>query len=117
MKKILLAFTIALSGCSLTKYLPIDHDSGLTQLFAETVVSVERLNCSQIMPGDWVTAQLYARELSVYAEVRKDPQQENIAEIGNNLAKAAQSSNTCDRYLKIVKLRLQVVAKALGGRK
>lgn len=118
MKKSILFLTlIMLSGCSMMKYLPKKHDSGLAYHFSQTVVYVEQLKCENMIPGDWIAAQLYAREFGVYAELRDDPQQDNIKAISENIAKAAEKSSTCPAYLKVVKLRLQVVAKALRGRK
>jgi len=109
-----------LAGCAttdnLSKYWPRSHDSDLATMFVDAKISIDDLDCKESF--GWDEATHFTRRMSEYAVFRQDPQADNAKSTLENLKKArlAQNVSSCDRYLNVVKLRLEVIAKSWGTR-
>jgi hypothetical protein len=107
-----------LTGCAstnnLSKYWPRSHDSDLAMMYVDAKMSVDDLDCKEIY--GWDDASYLTRRMAEYSLFRQDPQSDNAKNAFDNLLKARVSENACDRYLNIVKLRFEVIAKSWGTR-
>ena len=116
MKKLLLIALIFLSGCStITSLWPKPHDPVMFDNLVSTKISVEKLNCED---KNWTDAENKIQHLKVYAELRKDPQANSIAQLQEAISKAKASDKKlfCDSILKINKTRIDVIVDAWRGR-
>lgn len=116
MKKILaLLLVVSLSGCAtISEYWPRSHDSDLAILFVDAKMNVDMVDCKH--SEYWDEALYLTKRMATYATFRQDPQAANANSAFENLGKARLSLNACDRYLNVVKLRLEVIAKSWGTR-
>lgn len=116
MKKLLaLSLVVMLNGCAaITEYWPRSHDSDLAVMFVDAKMAVDTLDCKHA--DNWDEAMFLTKRMSTYANFRQDPQSANANNAVENLGKARLSVNACDRYLNVVKLRLDVIAKSWGTR-
>ena len=117
-KVIMLLAVVGLTGCStLYKIMPTKYDPVLGGNYIELQIEVDELDCTDIN-GQFDMAAVDAKKLAEYSKFRNDPQLDNVVGIQSNLEKAsnAKSKAVCDNYLKLAKLRLQVVRQAWSGR-
>jgi len=82
MKKIyILLLAVTLSGCAavdwVKKVWPRAHDPQLVRQWVDTRTAIDDVDCEKT-PTGWALVVEPARKLSLYAEFRKDPQQENL---------------------------------------
>ena len=126
MKYIFFACLLLLSGCqtiqNVSSLLPRDHDPTLAGAFIETKIEINTLKCeTKDHPLEytlWTAARTSSNYLREYASFRKDPQQESADAVNTNLKKAheAEKLSVCNHWLKLAKIRLQVLEKAWGSR-
>jgi hypothetical protein len=119
MKKItVVLLALSLAGCStIVKLMPRAYDPVQGDLFVTTQLSVDQLSCSAPDAAKWKEAEFNAKKLGTYSTFRKDPQAENASAIESNLVKAdGKAGAVCESFLKIAKLRLEVVKTAWRGR-
>lgn len=83
-------------------------------LYVDTKMSVEQLSC--VHKDKWDDAEHNIKRLLEYTTFRNDTQVDNITSIRQNLTRAKESENACPRFLSIVKIRLQIIAKAWENR-
>ena len=123
MKKLAMILAcLSLVGCSsvssLSKLFPKPYDPVMGDLFVGLKIEITDLSCKEdAVPEKWHIAEFDARKLAEYSKFRKDPQADNAASIEKNLTSAAgKSPAVCDNFLKIAKLRLEVLNLAWSGR-
>lgn len=119
MKKLLIGLLIlSLTGCSsIVKLLPKQYDPVMGSMYIGLKIEVSDLNCKDNFVDKWAIAQFDAKKLAEYSKFRKDPQADNVASVEKNLNSAYGSSPAvCDNFLKIAKLRLEVLNTAWSGR-
>ena len=119
MKRILLLLSVlALQGCSvmaISAIWPKPHDPVMFDNLVSVKVAVDKLNCDD---KNWTDAENKIHHLKVYAELRKDPQANSIAQLEGAMEKAKLSTNKmfCDGVVKINKTRIDVIVDAWRGR-
>lgn len=114
MKKILVLFAaISLSACSFI--MPVPHDGALFDRLVTVHIEVNKLSCDD---RNWDKAIADVNHLKVYAELRGDPQAENIKNMEAALTKAQASKSVafCQSALKLQQTRIKVVEGAWKGR-
>ena len=122
MKKLaIVLLALSLTGCSsfgsLSKLLPKQYDPAMGSMYIGLKLEINDLTCKNEEPDKWRIAEFDARKLAEYSKFRKDPQADNAASIQKNLASASgKSPAVCDNFLKIAKLRLEVLNTAWSGR-
>ena len=121
MKKLSILLTaLSLTGCSslssMSKLLPKSYDPMLGSMYIGVKLDIDGLSCKDSTPDQWKIAQFDAKRLAAYSSFRKDPQADNALSVEKNLASAADKPTICDNYLKIVKVRLEILNKAWGKR-
>ena len=116
MKKYLLLLLITLSGCSLI--LPRPHDPALFDNLVSVKIAVDKLKCDPKDLNDWQTAADKIHHLTVYADLRKDPQAQSLIQLQEAVGKARDSKSNifCENILKINRTRIDVAADAWRGR-
>jgi hypothetical protein len=116
MKKLLFIVVIALSGCSLI--LPRAHDPALFDSLVSVKIAVDKLTCESKDLNDWQSATDKIHHLTVYADLRKDPQAQSLIELQTAVGKARDSKSNvfCENILKINRTRIDVAADAWRGR-
>jgi len=104
----------SLSACSII--FPIPHDSDQFSLLVDTKIEVDKLDCSDKTPWEYVIQDV--NKLAVYTQLREDPQAENISQLKDALVKAKDSNNVtfCEGILKVQKTRVDTVVNAWRGR-
>jgi hypothetical protein len=113
MKRILLILSVlVLQGCSVW---PKPHDPVMFDNLISVKVAVDKLSCED---KNWNDAENKIHHLKVYAELRKDPQANSIAQLEGAMEKAKLSTNKmfCDGVVKINKTRIDVIIDAWRGR-
>jgi len=115
MRKLLLVFLLALSGCSII--MPIPHDGAMFNNLVVVKMSVDGLDCNN-KDTSWDVAIHNIQHLKIYAIYRNDPQAKSITELEDAVVKAKTTQNVkfCESILKINKTRIDVVADAWRGR-
>jgi len=119
MKKILMVSLLYLSGCSsVMKLMPRPYDPVMGNMFIGLKIEINDLSCKEeTIPEKWKIASFDAHKLAEYSKFRKDPQADNAESIEKNLNSAyGKSPVVCDNFLKIAKLRLEVLNTAWSGR-
>ena len=119
MKKLaLIVLALGLTGCSsVMKLMPKPYDPVMGNMFIGLKIDINDLSCKDSSPDKWNIAEFDARKLAEYSSFRKDPQADNAASVEKNLTSAAgKSPAVCDNFLKIAKLRLEVLNTAWSGR-
>ena len=123
MKKLaLVLLAVTLAGCSsvssLGKLFPKPYDPVMGNLFVGLKIDITDLSCKEdAIPEKWHIAEFDARKLAEYSSFRKDPQADNAASVEKNLKSAeGKSAAVCENFLKIAKLRLEVLNTAWSGR-
>jgi len=119
MKKILMVSLLYLSGCSsVMKLMPRPYDPVMGNMFIGLKIEINDLSCKEeTIPEKWKIASFDAHKLAEYSKFRKDPQADNAESIEKNLNSAYNKSPAvCDNFLKIAKLRLDVLNTAWSGR-
>lgn len=120
MKKIILSFAIvSLTGCStiqsgvdtVKKYWPKDHDPVMFDKVVELHLAIENLNCEN---PDYTELLHRSVRLSRYAELRNDPQAENLKGLNSHLQKMKTNTNKvfCDLGKKTALQRIDVAINA-----
>lgn len=120
MNKLLLGFIFFLiTGCStiqtgvdtVKKYWPRDHDPVMFDKVVELHIAIENLNCEH---PDYSELVPKAIRLSRYAELRNDPQAENIKGLENHIIKLRSNTNKifCELGKKTAIQRLDVAINA-----
>lgn len=120
MKKIIIISAITLlSGCStiqsgvdtVKKYWPKDHDPVMFDKVVEINIAVENLNCESPDYSELVPKTI---RLSRYAQLRNDPQAENLKGLENHILKLKGSNNKvfCELGKKTALQRLDVVVNS-----
>jgi len=120
MKKLAIGLlALSLTGCSsVMKLMPKPYDPVMGDLFVGLKIDITDLSCKEdAIPEKWHIAEFDARKLAEYSKFRKDPQADNAASVEKNLKSAeGKSPAVCDNFLKIAKLRLEVLNTAWSGR-
>ena len=119
MKKLLvLLAVVSLSGCStVTKLMPKKYDPAQGDLYIGLKIEIDDLSCKDSTPEQWRIAEFDARKLAEYSKFRKDPQSDNVESVRINLSKASSKSGAvCDNFLKIARIRLEVLNTTWGSR-
>jgi len=120
MNKLLLGLIFFLiTGCStiqtgvdtVKKYWPRDHDPVMFDKVVEIHIAIENLNCDQPDYSDLIPKTI---RLSRYAELRNDPQAENIKGLEAHIIKLKSSTNKifCELGKKTALQRLDVAINA-----
>lgn len=115
-KSSLIAFVVAvgLTGCSFI--LPRDHDPVMFSKLVDTKIAVSQLSCEN--KDNWQPTLVAINNLSVYSELRDDPQKDNIKGLKEALQKANDSKNVtfCNGILKTSAGRIDAAVKAWRDR-
>jgi hypothetical protein len=116
MRKYLLLVLITLSGCSLI--LPKPHDPVLFDNLISVKIAVDKLTCESKDLNTWQNASDKIHHLTVYADIRKDPQAESLKQLQEAIGKARDTKSNvfCENILKINRTRIDVAADAWRGR-
>lgn len=120
MNKLLLGLILFLiTGCStiqssidtVKKYWPRDHDPVLFDKVVELHIAIENLNCEHPDYSDLVPKSI---RLTRYAELRNDPQAENLKGLENHIIKLRGNTNKifCELGKKTAIQRLDVAINA-----
>jgi hypothetical protein len=120
MKKILVGvFIVLLTGCStiqsgvdtVKKYWPRDHDPVMFDKVVELHIAIENLDCEHPNFTEIVSKSI---RLTRYAELRNDPQAENLKGLESHLQKLKSSTNKifCDLGKRTAIQRLDVAINA-----
>jgi len=120
MNKLFVGFLFFLiTGCStiqssvdtVKKYWPRDHDPVMFDKVVELHIAIENLNCEQ---PDYSELVPKAIRLSRYAELRNDPQAENIKGLENHIIKLRSNTNKifCELGKRTAIQRLDVAINA-----
>lgn len=115
---LLLLAVLVLQGCSIaaiSAIWPKPHDPVMFDNIVSVKLAVDKLNCED---KNWTDAENKIQHLKVYAELRKDPQAQSIAQLEEAIQKAKASSNKmfCEGVLKINKTRIDTTIDAWRGR-
>lgn len=118
MKKLILLTAILLQGCSiatLSAIWPKPHDPVMFDNVVSVKLAVDKLSCED---KNWADAENKIQHLKVYADLRKDPQAQSIAQLEEAIQKAKGSNNKmfCESIIKINKTRIDTVIDAWRGR-
>jgi hypothetical protein len=115
MKMFVIIPLIFLSACSLI--LPRAHDPVMFGALVDVKISMDSLVCDADRTG-WSDTTAKIHKLTVYADLRKDPQAQSLIQLQEAVGKARDSKNKifCESILKINRTRLDVVADAWRGR-
>ena len=116
MKKLLIIAAITLSGCSII--LPKPHDPVLFDNLVSVKIAVDKLTCETKDLNAWQSASDKIHHLTVYADIRKDPQAKSLVQLQEAIGKARDSKSNvfCENILKINRTRIDVAADAWKGR-
>ena len=116
MKKLLIIAAITLSGCSII--LPKPHDPVLFDNLVSVKIAVDKLTCETKDLNAWQSASDKIHHLTVYADIRKDPQAKSLVQLQEAIGKARDSKSNvfCENILKINRTRIDVAADAWRGR-
>jgi len=116
MKKYLLLVLITLSGCSII--LPKPHDPVLFDNLVSVKIAVDKLTCDSKDLAIWQNASDKIHHLTVYADLRKDPQAQSLIQLQEAIGKARDSKSNvfCENILKINRTRIDVTVDAWRGR-
>lgn len=116
MKKLLLVLLVSLTGCSLI--LPRPHDPALFDNLVSVKIAVDKLTCETKDLNAWQSAADKIHHLTVYADLRKDPQAKSLVQLQEAIGKARDSKSNvfCENILKINRTRIDVAADAWRGR-
>jgi len=103
--------TIQTGVDTIKKYWPRDHDPVMFDKVVEIHIAIENLNCGQPDYSDLIPK---AIRLSRYAELRNDPQAENLKGLEAHIIKLKSNSNKifCELGKKTALQRLDVVINA-----
>ncbi len=122
MKTILSIFLVfSLSGCASVEWVkkvwPRSHDPQLVSQWVDVKVSIDSVNCEQT-PTGWAQVVDPARKLSIYAEFRKDPQQENLKGLLAHAERMSKGGSKafCEIGKKTAQSRLDAARTAWEGR-
>jgi len=109
-----LTAVLCLSACSFI--FPVPHDPVEFSMLVNAKVDVDSLDCADKSTWDYVIDDV--NRLSVYTELREDPQAENVSQLKEALIKAKDSKNEtfCEGILKVQKTRIDTIVSAWGGR-
>jgi hypothetical protein len=116
MKKYLLLVLITLSGCSII--LPKPHDPVLFDNLVSVKIAVDKLTCETKDLNAWQSASDKIHHLTVYADIRKDPQAQSLKQLQEAIGRARDTKSNvfCENILKINRTRIDVAADAWRGR-
>jgi hypothetical protein len=116
MKTLLVVLLVTLSGCSLI--LPKPHDPVLFDNLVSVKIAVDKLTCESKDLNAWQSASDKIHHLTVYADIRKDPQADSLKQLQEAVGKARDSKSNvfCESILKINRTRIDVAADAWRGR-
>lgn len=116
MKKLLFVLFVTLTGCSFI--LPKPHDPVLFDNLVSVKIAVDKLTCESKDLNAWQSASDKIHHLTVYADIRKDPQAQSLKQLQEAIGKARDSKNNlfCENILKINRTRIDVAADAWRGR-
>jgi len=116
MKKLLLVLLVSLTGCSLI--LPRPHDPALFDNLVSVKIAVDKLTCETKDLNAWQSAADKIHHLTVYADLRKDPQAQSLIQLQEAIGKARDSKSNvfCENILKINRTRIDVTVDAWRGR-
>ena len=116
MKKYLLVVLISLTGCSLI--LPKPHDPVLFDNLVSAKIAVDKLTCDSKDLNAWQSASDKIHHLTVYADIRNDPQAQSLKQLQEAIGKARDTKSNvfCENILKINRTRIDVAADAWKGR-
>ena len=119
----ILLLALLLSSCSLstiTNLIPRDHDSYMVEIWVETKIAVDDINCNDTVDAvsGWMQVAQYAKSLSMYTSFRSDPQHGNIEGLYKHANKMAEGSSVtfCNLGKKTANGRLQAAKTAWEGR-
>jgi hypothetical protein len=121
MKRLALILLVSLAGCSsmssLGRLFPKTYDPVMGDKYVRLNLEVNDLDCKNVEPDKWNIAAFDAKQLAAYSSFRKDPQSDNAASVEKNLNSAmGKAPLVCDGFLKVAKIRLEVINKAWSGR-
>jgi len=115
MKNLLsLTAVLCLSACSFI--FPVPHDPVEFSMLVNAKIDVDSLDCADKSTWDYVIDDV--NRLSVYTNLREDPQAESISQLKEALIKAKGSNNQlfCENIVKIQKTRIETIVSAWRGR-
>lgn len=120
MKTLLLAFILALSGCStvkeyVTEYWPRPHDPVIFDHMVYLTVELEQLDCNFPV---WDKLIPSSDHVARYAEWRKDPQATNLRGLTTHLENLSKDKNKifCELGKKTALQRISIVKSSWEGR-
>lgn len=116
MKRLLLIFVIALSGCSTIKeYWPRAHDPVMFNQLVAVDIAVEKQNCDS---PTWADVHPLADQLAKYTEWRKDPQATNLRGLEKHVERMGKGGSKvfCELGKKTAKQRIEAAKSAWEGR-
>jgi 2-keto-3-deoxy-L-rhamnonate aldolase RhmA len=120
LKRLVIAAVIGftLTGCStIQKYWPRAHDPQMANMWVQTKISLDRVDCSAEQRG-WDVVYVNAQQLALYTEFRKDPQAENMRGLSNHADKMSKggSKTFCELGKKTADGRLTAARTSWEGR-
>lgn len=120
MKKIIIATSIVvLSGCStidtVKKYWPRAHDPVMLNQLITVEQDLAAIDCKN---PDWHKVLYEAKRLDRYAELRDDPQKDNLQGLNKHIQKLSTNKNPvfCDLGKKTGAKRIEAALGAWKGR-
>jgi hypothetical protein len=115
MKTLLVIPLLFLSACSFI--LPQPHDPVMFGNLVAVKIAMDSLVCDSDRTG-WSDTTSKIHKLTVYADLRKDPQAQSLIQLQEAVGKAKDSKNKifCESILTINRTRLDVIADAWRGR-
>lgn len=123
MKKtaLILSSVLLLSGCAtfkqITSLFPKKHDPAMFQSLVTIEVLLENVDCNK-NPQGWEPLIVPTKVLARSAELRNDPQAENLKGLEKHIHKMNQgaSKTFCELGKKTAKTRIEVAEKAWESR-
>jgi hypothetical protein len=121
MKKVILVLSVSflLSGCAaiatVKKYWPRDHDPVMLNALVTVEQDLDAVDCKK---PNWDKVLYETRRLDRYAELRGDPQRDNLQGLYKHIEKLSTSTNPvfCDLGKKTGKQRIDAALSAWRGR-